>query len=275
VTQESLFSQGKPSLAFFRVILFCYVCIFCGHLLGNSGAICSLPAHAKFLDFPKFVNAVFLVKHPTLGLVAFQIGSFDSDSRTFVASSLVAESTAMSFSWDILTRIPFGSRSRLLELVKEVSSEFGLSLAVAHGLSHSESQDGGMDFVVGYPLETHYQFHVASVSPSSSATHVALAEALRHGPADPTKTAPIKEIPPALCEVLVAGRKVRPDLFSTNRAFTHFYCAISANMWLLPGEVHSRVRDTRLHVAVPKAAAIMFLHVCWISLGHFRTEDNE
>jgi hypothetical protein len=40
--------------------------------LGNSGAIiCSLPAHAKFLDFPKFVHAIFLVKHPTHGLVAF------------------------------------------------------------------------------------------------------------------------------------------------------------------------------------------------------------
>jgi hypothetical protein len=244
-------------------------------VLGDSGAICFLPAHAKFLDCPKFVHSVFIVKHPTNGLVAFQICSFDCDCRIFVADSLEAESITMSFSWDILHQIPFVNRSRLLDLIKKVSSEFGLSLGVAHGLSCSNSQDGGVDFVLGSPSETHYQFHVTPVSLSSSASPVTLAEVAHHGPADPTKTAPIKEIPPAVCEVLFAGKNVRPDLFSTNRAFTHFYSAISANLWLLPGEEGSRVRDARLHVAVPKTAAIMCLNVCWISLGHFRTEDNE
>jgi hypothetical protein len=248
-------------------------------VLGNSGAICSLPDHAKLLDFPRFVHSIFLVKHPQRGLVAFQIQSFDADNRTFMAHALesaeIEAAVEMCFSCDIIWQIPFVARSHLLDLVKKVSAEFHLILDMAYGLSCTNSQDGGMDFVLGSPSEVHYQFHVTSVSLSSSATHATLAETVRHGPADPTKTAPIHEIPPAVCEVLFAGRKVRPDLFSSNRAFTHFYCAISANLWLLPGEEGSRVRDSRLHVAVPKAAAIMFLNACWISLGHFQTEDNE
>jgi hypothetical protein len=245
-------------------------------VLGDSGAICSLPVQAIFLDCPKFVHSVFLVKHPKNGLVAFQILSFDADNRSFVAHSLEREADAieMSFSCDILWQIPFVARSRLLDLVKRVSAEYHLLVNVAYGLSCSVSQDGGMDYVVGSPSEVHYQFHTAPVSSSSSASPTSHSESAPHM-TDPTQTAPITEIPLAVCEVLFAGRKLRPDMFAMNRAFTHFYSAVSANLWLSPGEEVSRVKDVRLHVAVPKAAAIMLLNVSWVSLGHFRTEDDE
>jgi len=250
-------------------------------VLGNSGAICSLPDHAKFLDFPRFVHSIFLVKHPQRGLVAFQIQSFDADNRTFMAHALesaeIEAVVEMCFSCDILWQIPFVARSHLLDLVKKVSAEFHLLVDMAYGLSCTNSQDGGMDFVLGSPSEVHYQFHTVPVVPAPLAASLVVtpSDSSRHGPADPTQTAPIKEIPPAVCEVLFAGKKLRPDMFATNRAFTHFYSAVSANLWLAPGEEVSRVRDVRLHVAVPKSAAIMLLNVSWVSLGHFRTEDNE
>ena len=134
-------------------------------MLGNSGAICSLPMHAKLLDCSKFVHSVFLVKHPKNGLVAFQISSFDADNRSFVAHSLEGEgeATEMSFSCDIIWQIPFVARSRLLDLVKKVSAEYHLLVNVAYGLSCSVSQDGGMDYVLGSPSEVHYQFYTAPV----------------------------------------------------------------------------------------------------------------
>jgi hypothetical protein len=132
MTYKSVLTHVKPSLAFFRVILYCFVsfrfemssspsgtcldAIFSEefvlssweryfestvHVLGNSGAICSLPAHAKF---NKFTHAVFLVRNPEHGLVAFQICSSDS---SFVASSLEAEAIKMSFTCDILCQILF------------------------------------------------------------------------------------------------------------------------------------------------------------------------
>jgi hypothetical protein len=64
-------------------------------------------------------------------------------------------------------------------------------------------------------------------------------------------------------------------MLAMNRALTHFYSVVSTNLLLAPGEKVSRVKDVRLHVAMPKAAAIMFLNVFWVSLGHYRTEDDE
>jgi hypothetical protein len=182
------------------------------------------------------------------------------------------------FSCDILWQIPFVARSHLMDLVKKVSTEFHLIRDMAYGLSCTNSQDGGMDFVLGSPSEVHYQFHTVPVVPSPSATSLVVAPLviITNLPRDmDLRTAPIKEIPPAVCEVLFAGKKLRPDMFATNRAFTHFYSAVSANLWLAPGEEVSRVREVRLHVAVPKTAAIMLCLWCrWVIFG-LKTTSRE
>jgi hypothetical protein len=120
------------------------------------------------------------------------------------------------------------------------------------------------------PFVASSRLHVApgkSTSPGPSGIDVVP----QHSPSDPTKTAPIKEIPRAVGEVLFAGMAVRPDMFAMNRALTHFYAAVASNQWELPGEEESYVTDARIHVAIPKSAAIMLLNVCWVPLGHFRT----
>jgi hypothetical protein len=35
------------------------------------------------------------------------------------------------------------------------------------------------------------------------------------------------------------------------------------------------ITDTRIHAAIPKAAAIMLMNICWVLFGHFRTEDYD
>ena len=84
----------------------------------------------------------------------------------------------------------------------------------------------------------------------------ASSEGHQHASADPTRTAAIKEIPQAVSDVLFAGRGIRPDMFSGNRAFSHFYAAVSYNMWVSPGEEAPPMDDAYLHISVPKAAAI-------------------
>jgi hypothetical protein len=141
-------------------------------------------------------------------------------------------------------------------------------------LASCASQDGGTTFIVSSLSETHYEFHVAPEVLPRLSVH-SECDKVRHGPSDPTKTGPVKEIPRAVGEVLFAGMKVRPDMFAMNRAFTHFYSAVASNQWELPGVEVKWIKDARLHVAVPKSAAIMLLNACWISLGHFRTEEDD
>jgi hypothetical protein len=242
-------------------------------LLGNTGAICVIPERALPLDFSKFVNVLFLVQHPEKGLIAFQIIRFEPEGRVFSAHSLMALPETISFSSGIFHLLPFVSSSRLQGLMVRLERDFPRCQELA-GLSSLSSQDGGVDFTVSSLSEKLYEFHVApetSTSPVVSGVDVVP----RHGPSDPTKTAPIKEIPRAVGEVLFAGMAVRPEMFAMNRAFTHFYAAVSSNQWELPGEEESHVTDARIHVAIPKAAAIMLLNVCWVPLGHFRTEDDD
>jgi hypothetical protein len=242
-------------------------------LLGNSGAICLIPERALPLDFSKFVNILFLVQHPEKGLIGFQITGFEPEGRVFSAQSLVASSEIIGFSSGLVHLLSFVASSRLQGMMDKMSKAFLPAQEIA-GLSCVASQDGGLDYTVSSLSEKRYEFHVAPVL-SSGPFHAGVEAATRHGPSDPTKTAPIKEIPRAVGEVLFAGMAMRPDMFAMNRAFTHFYAAVASNQWELPGEEESHVTDTRLHVAIPKAAAIMLLNACWVPLGHFRTEDDD
>jgi hypothetical protein len=242
-------------------------------LLGNSGAICVIPERALPLDFSKFVNVLFLVHHPEKGLITFQIIRFEPEGRVFSAHSLMALPETISFSSGIFHLLPFVSSSRLQGLMAKIGRDFPLTQEIA-GLSSLSSLDGGMDFTVSSLSEKLYEFHVTPVHTSGPV--LSGGEAVpHHGPSDPTKTAPIKEIPRAVGEVLFAGMALRPDMFAMNRAFTHFYAAVSSNQWELPGEEESDITDARIHVAIPKAAAIMLLNICWVPLGHFRTEDDD
>jgi hypothetical protein len=94
------------------------------------------------------------------------------------------------------------------------------------GLSSPLSQDGGMDLTVSSLHESHVAHVHTSGPPVSGGEAVS-----HHGPSDPTKTAPIKAIPRAVGEVLFAGMILRSDMFAMNRAFTHFYAAVSSNQW--------------------------------------------
>jgi hypothetical protein len=240
--------------------------------LGNSGALCVIPSRALPVDYPKFVKLLFLVRHPSQGLVGFQITDFNAEAQVFFAKSLQTAPIEISFAGSMLAKIPFVARQRLPELLEKFNSGL-LPLREVTGLSSCASQDGGMNFAVSSLSEAYYEFHVAPEVLPKVAVHSE--GEVRHGPSDPTKTGPIKEIPRAVGEVLFAGMKVRPDMFAMNRAFTHFYSAMASNQWELPGEEVSRIKDARLHVAIPKSAAIMLLNACWISLGHFRTEEDD
>jgi hypothetical protein len=242
-------------------------------LLGNTGAICVIPERALPLDFSKFVNVLFLVQHPEKGLIAFQIIRFEPEGRVFSAHSLMALPETIGFSSGIFHLLPFVSSSRLQGLMTKIERDFPLSQEIA-GLSSLSSLDGGVDFTVSSLSEKLYEFHVAPVH--TSGPPLSGGETVpHHGPSDPTKTAPIKEIPRAVGEVLFAGMALRPEMFAMNRAFTHFYAAVSSNQWELPGEEENDITDARIHVAIPKAAAIMLLNICWVPLGHFRTEDDD
>jgi hypothetical protein len=215
-----------------------------------------------------------LLQHPDKGLVGFQITRFESEGHTFSAQSLIAASDTIGFSCDIIHLLPFVASSRLQGMMDKMNKTFLPAQEVA-GLSCLRSQDGGIDFTVSSLSEKLYEFHVAPVSSSGPSPLSSVETVPRHGPSDPTKTAPIKEIPRAVGEVLFAGMSLRPDMFAMNRAFTHFYAAVSSNQWELPGEEKKDITDARIHVAIPKAAAIMLLNVCWVPLGHFRTEDDD
>ena len=243
-------------------------------LLRNSGAICVIPERALPLDYSKFVNVVFLVQHPEKGLIGFRITRFEPEGRVFSAQSLIASSETIGFSSGLVHRLPFVDSSRLQGMMDKMSGTLLPAQEIA-GMSCLVSQDGGLDFTVSSLSEKLYEFHVAPVSSTGPSPRSSVGAIPHHGPSDPTKTAPIKEIPRAVGEVLFAGMAVRPDMFAMNRAFTHFYAAVASNQWELPGEEVSYVTDARLHVAIPKAAAIMLLNLCWVPLGHYRTVDDD
>ena len=237
--------------------------------LGPSGAVSSMPPFTSPLEYTHFVNCLGVINHPTKGLVLFQIKQFNSHLGVFTAASIENEPVSFTFAVNILKDVPFLSLARLAEIKARCPNA-----SIGTGLSISPAPDGGWRGIIG-TLDSHsYEFYIpAAISAISSTSGNSVP---RQTHVDPTKAASIGTMPVAVSNVLFQGRTLRSEMFAANRTYTNFLRAMSMDLWLgISGETsYSLMPDNRIRICIPKHAAILFLNLTWIPLGHFRTEND-